>query len=510
MAKPILIPEPTRGVRPDLDPENVDDDALVSAENMIYRNGDFKVRPGLTTLADLINQRPLSYFQYQDESEATHVVMGTDQGWWLLGSSTWADITDPLDPLTGASTDFPIFRTFPKSGTNYLLGANGKDSPKKYSGSGTYAAMGGSPPNARCMAVLYNRCVLANLTSGANAHPGAIDVSNDKDFDAGWGAVEVTIVGSGKPIRTVVEMSDFQAAIFQSDDKEGEIHQLVAQAGSTPFRVEFVKSGTSCPASQMLTAKLSDGSVLMVGRDGLVSIFDGASVNALPYWIQRQIITSCNPEKFSLGWCAYDSDRRETWIIYPLTGSNEPNGGVLLNMVTMQVYPIRFDTLLMTAGAKIKTSLGMTIGDLNVPLSQLTQTIGELGSSSAVRRMAMGASTGQTYQDLGFTDNGSAIPFSWETPVRGSIGRFATVGKIRHRFKPALATQNVSVQLGKRNEAGDVSYGTAKTIDISSTRRKITGHRVSAEYFGLKFSGNASQEVSYQGSAIEATPRGKR
>ncbi len=505
MPEPIEIPEPKKGVRPDLDPEDIEDSALFRAENMIFRDGDFKTRPGFATFANDINERPLAYIQYSNVDGATKVVMGTDKGWWLLSSNTWTSITGTA--LTGSETDFVVFRTFVKGVVTYLLGTNGKDTAKKWDGSaGAYSAIGGSPPKARCMAVLFNRCVLGNLTSGDTIHPAAIDVSNDKDMDTGWGTQLVAIVGTDSPIVTIRELSDQTAAILKSD----EIHLLIAQSGTTPFRPQFVKSGISGPASEKMAARLTEGSVVMVGKDGLASIFDGAAVQELPYSIQKQIVSTCNPEKMDRGWCTYDSDRRELWIMFPLQGSVDPNGGVMVNMGTLQVYPIRFAALKMTAGRKIKTATGVSIGDLTVPIGSLTQTLGDLGSNSAVRRLVFGDIGGQSFQDTATKDNAVSIPFSWETPVRGKAEHFGTIERIRHRFKPSAMSQTVSVQVGKRNEAGDIAYGTAKSLNAGSTRRKVTGHRVTAEYFALRFSGDAHEDVNYMGSTAYLVPRGRR
>jgi hypothetical protein len=503
---PIAIKAPTAGVRRDLDPEDISDSEMAAAENVFYRDGNFAVRPGFTTFANDINQRPTAYIQYLFNDGTVKIVQGTTVGWRVLAGSTWTDISGTA--LTGSATDQQVFRTFSKAAATYLLGTNGADSPKQWNGvAATYSAMGGSPPRARAMCVVFDRIVLGNLLSGGTISPLAIDVSANKDFDAGWGTELVALLADTEGhIIAMQEMGTLQAAILKSDA----VLNLIAQAGTTPFRIQWVKAGISGPASHNLSWKMPDGSCGWVGKDGLVSLYDGASVHEAPYRIQKQIVSTANLEGFGRGWSAFDSDRRELWIVYPLIGSNEPNGGVMVNMTTMQVYPFRFSTLVPTAGAKLKSTSGLTIGDLSSSIGSFSLTIGELGSASSVRRFVLGESGGQSFEDSGLTDNGSAIPFYWESAVRGQMERFTSVQRIRHRFTPTDAAQTVSLQLGKRNQSGSVTYGAAKTINLFSNGPKATGHRTSAEYFSLRFSGSASQAIEYSGSALYGRKRGKR
>jgi hypothetical protein len=502
----IPIPAPNMGVRPDLDPENLDDAALADAENVINRDGNLVVRPGFSTLGNNFSQRPMGYISVDHSDGTKRFIQATTAGWRNLAGGTWTDITGGA--LTGTPTDQQVFRTFPKAGATWTLGLNGANTMKKWDGvTATYADVAGTPPRARCMAVVFDRVVLGNLLSGGTISPVAIDVSADKDFDSGWGTQLVALLAETEgPINSMVEMGSLNAAILKTDAA----YLLIAQGGIVPFRIQFVKAGISGPAAPLLASKLSDGSAAMLGLDALLSVFDGSTVTPMPYAIQKQIDNTYNQARINRGWMTYDSTRRELWIFYPLKGSDDPNGGVMVNMVTTQVYPFRFSTFKASAGGKFAAFTGITIGELTMPIGQITQSIGDLGSNNAARRLVIGDTGGQSYQDIGTTDGGAAIPFLWETPVRGQAERFMTIKRIRHRFKPSKASQTVTVKVGKRNEGGDIAYESGKSIDLVSTGRKATGHRNSAEFFSLRFEGNATQEVIYQGSAAYAVGRGRR
>lgn len=508
--EPTPIAAPKLGVRPDLDPEEVDDSSLADAENMIQRDGDFRVRPGFAQFGASVNQRPLGYIDYEHFDGATKVVKGTNLGWWNLVSGAWVNITDPLNPLTGIASNPVIFRTFSKSGATWLLGTNGQDVAKKWDGTtATYFNVGGSPPIARCIAVCANRVILGNLLSGPTISPVAIDVSNFNDFDSGWGTQLVALLAdTDGPIVSMLEMGTLNVAVLKSDA----IFMLIAQTtGTAPFRIQWMRNlKPSGPAATRLATTLSDGSIAMIGKDGLLSIFDGASVTPFPYAIQKQIISTCNPAQLVRGHCAYDSDRRELWIFYPLTGSTDPNGGVMVNMVTQQVYPFRFPTFLATAAAKMNVATPITIGEINVPIGSITSTIGDFALGNGARRMIIGEIGGQSYQDTGASDDGTAIPFFWESPVRGNIEHLSTITHIRHRFKPTPMSQDVSVRLGARNEGGDINYGDPQSFDIAGNAvKKITPFRSTAEYFSLRYEGDATQPITFQGAAIYAKQRGR-
>ena len=506
--EPIPLPPPLGGVRPDLDPENVSDDELIAAENVIRRDGDFRVRPGFVTLANDINDRPMAYLNYSHADGTIRIVQVTDNGWYQLVSNVWDDITGT--PLTADADDQVILRTFSKAGETWLLGTNGADPLYVWDGdTGTYVAAGGSPPRARCMMVVFDRVILGNLLSGGTISPVAFDVSENRDFDSGWGTVLVALLADTEgPIMSMQEMGTLQGAILKSDA----VCMLIAQGGSDPFRVQWVKSGISGPAAPRLSEKQFDGSIVMVGIEGMISVFDGANVISLPYAIQKHIARTANLEKLYRGWMYYDRDRREMWVIYPLVGSDEPNGGVLLNMGTLACYPIRFGGgKAMTAGGRIITTSGLTIGDLTGPISSLSGlTIGQLATTSVLRKMVMGEVGGQTYEENGYTDGASTIPFFWQPPVRGTAETFTTVKRIRHRFKSSVGSQVVNVRVGKRNEGGTVTYGAAHPIQLSSPLRKVTGHRVTGEYLALQFDGDGSAHVNYQGSTAYLSRRGKR
>jgi hypothetical protein len=159
-----------------------------------------------------VSQRPLGLMQYNRTGETNCIVLGTAGGWfrWDAGTTAWVSITGTA--LTGASTNFVNFRVMNVGGTNYLIGVNGKDAPQKWDGtSGTYAAVGGSPPTtAKSIAVCSNRCVM--LDGNTLYH------SDYNAFETGWPTVLVKALidtpGDGVGL---LEMGNTQYVAYKKD-----------------------------------------------------------------------------------------------------------------------------------------------------------------------------------------------------------------------------------------------------------------------------------------------------
>ena len=132
MLNPIPISAPRMGVRPDLDPEQLDDTAMADAENVINRDGAFQVRPGFSTLGNNFTQRPMGYISVDHSDGTKRFIQATTLGWRNLAGATWTDITGTA--LTGGVTDQQVFRTFPKAGATWTLGLNGANTMKKWDG----------------------------------------------------------------------------------------------------------------------------------------------------------------------------------------------------------------------------------------------------------------------------------------------------------------------------------------------------------------------------------------
>ena len=505
----IEIGVPHKGVRRDLRQRDVPRNALWEADNFVIRNGIFRVRPGATVFGNDLNERPLGYVQYEHNDGTIRTVQGTDKGWhkYNVGTGNWDDISGTA--LTGGDVNQVVFRVFQKAGATFLLSVNAKDSPKKWDGdAATYSAMGGSPPTAKCMAINSDRILLANLTSGGTQSGSAIDVSANKDFDSGWGSVLVLILADTPgDIVSMMEMGNLVTAILKSDA----IYLASAQGGAVPFRFDLKEASNDMgPVSPLAVIPGPGGTVIYLARDLTVKIFDGVRARSISKHIDDHLKKTVDRNRFNRAFLIWDSERQEIWVIYPQTGSNDPNVGVIINIKTFAMWPISWTSLLPSAGISMFIETGTTIGDLQGTIGQQTGTIGDYASQ--VRRTVLGDKGGISHEDIGSDDAGTAIPIHAETGLDnlGDARRFKTLKDVFHLLSQTPSTQNITVKIGTSSNGQGRTLSAGKTVDLSDTPPFVTEHRITAQEFSVRYEGSATQPITGDGMSISGQMRGVR
>lgn len=513
MRTPVQIPPHNLGVVPITDPEATPLGALIAAENWIWQDGELRVRPGVMALGSSVAQRPTTYIQYKHSDGNTRIVKATVAGWWKYVSGAWTDISGTA--LTGGPADLTVFRVFQKAGATHLLGTNGADVMKKWDGSvATYSNVGGTPPRARAMMVLFDRVIVGNLLSGGTVSPLAVDVSAFQDFDSGWGTVFVGLVGIETPgnIVAMLEAGSLVGAIYKDDA----VVLAIAQSGaSSPFRFETKVTNVPGPASAACVIAPSDGLHLIFGNNCSIMRFDTVSYQPLGgvegRKFQAHIEKTANISTLGRSFAMYDSLKNNAWFFYAEKGNIDPQIGIVINLNNFSMWPFRLPWAVSAAGF-VNSSTGLTIGDLTIPIGSISQTIGELATANSVTRGLIGRITGQTYEHTGETDDGAAIPFFQQMPryPLGSGIRYKTVKGIEHRFDKTTSPQSVSVQVGVSNSGESETLSAAKTIDIGSKGPYYTGHRVDGKFVSMRISGNATKPITYRGSFADVAERGER
>jgi hypothetical protein len=508
------IPMPDGGVRVDVLPENVPPDAFAAAENFLVRLGALRVRNGNTAYAGSVSARPTGYVWYPHNDGATRVVKATVSKWWKFSSSAWVDITGTA--LTGGPSDQQVFRVFDKAGVKYLLGTNGADSPKKWDGtSGTYANIAGTPPKARCMMIINDHVMLGNLKSSvgtAVAGGSSYDFSANIDFDSGWGATLSGILADTPgEIVSMLEMGSLRGAIYKTDA----VHLAIASGGLYPVTIELKQAGIEGPVAPNAVARLSDGLHVFLAQDGSLQQFDGQTIEPLggivaSRPIQRYIANSMDFSARERAFLVWDSFRKELLVVYPENGSTEPNRCALISFPSLALYPMRWDTLRMTAGAALRIASGPTIDELSGTIDQQTKTYGQFDTEN--RRLLLGDVGGQSYQDTGTTDNGAAINAfaEWGLADFGDQATFKTMCETDHIFDTAGGPQLVGVRVGGSDYGELRSMGAAQTVDVGAAGPYRIGHRQTNRQLSMRLEVAATQAVIWHGASAAIAIRGRR
>jgi hypothetical protein len=503
------IPLPAGGVRKDLLPDHLPPDALVAAENWIFRDGALRVRNGLAALASSVSQRPMAYVSYLHNDGVVRIVQATIGKWFQLTGGAWTDITGTA--LTGASTDQQVFRVFDKAGIKYLLGTNGANTMKKWDGtSATYTDVGGTPPQARCMMIINDRILLGNLLSSvgaAVAGGSSYDISANIDFDSGWGATLSGILADTPgEISAMMEMGALRGAIYKTDA----IYMVTAAGGLNPITIELRQAGVEGPVAPLALARLSDGLHVYLAQDGSLMQFDGISPDTLGYPIQKFIVGSADFSSLKRSFLMWDSERKELHVVYPENGSTEPNLDLIVSFPSLAIWPQRWASLRMTAGARVKTSAGTTIGEMSGSIGDQTKTLAEYTAEN--RKLLFGDVGGQSYQEAGSDDAGSPIAAFCESGLSdlGAPQNFKTLSEVDHLFDTAQASQTVTVKIGTSDYGEERVLDAGQAIDIAAAGPRVTGHRRTARRHSLRLEASGTQPIVWHGANASLALRGLR
>jgi hypothetical protein len=440
--------------------------------------------------------------------------MGTDDGWWNFnfGTSTWTDITDAVDPLTGSRSNQQVFKVFPMSGTSYLIGCNGVDTPKKWDGAAAnYSALAGSPPISRCMAIAFNRVIMGNLQSGLTVSPYAVDVSGFNNAETGWGGINISLLADTPgEIVAICEMGNLMVAILKSDA----IYAGLASPSLYPFTYELKAKDIKGPVSSLAAVTLSDGLIWWLGEDGSISQFDTSSITLVSRAAQVQIQRTCAPDMMAHAFGFFDSYRQEVWFVYPALGGEEPMRAVIIGRNTFSVWPQKWATRQIAAGGRFNINIGMTFDELaaaGTTFDEMTRTFDELDTETS--RLVFGDVGGQVYQEGGSDDASDAVELEFETGYQAlSVDprRYIELHTIEHQFEPTVNAQNVLVEVGVSDDGREPTFGAGQTLDISEAGPYLTEYRKEGKRLAMKLSASATETVTYRGSIATGHAKGIR
>ncbi len=491
---------PLLGVQADRHPTKVDPEGLVEAENCLYRDGNFASRPGLIAFGASVGVRSLGFMQYDDPSEIRRVVQGTTLGWlrWDKATLAWVSITDPTNGLTGSATSQVIFRVFQQAGINYVLGVNATNRAKSWDSNiaHNYADIAGETRVPRCIGVAADHVLLGGFTDG----PQEIEASNNTDFTTGYStATHLKRFGETPgDVVGIVEFGDFDAVVYKTDA----IYLATPLSGETPFAYAPKFLGLPGPVSPAAIVKLPSGGHAALCEDGSVRVFTGSDFESVGPHIQRFVADNWLYTDRAQSWGYYDELRRELWFIYPHKATGALTHGICLSVPSWALYPVRWATMIMTAGGHFATASEVTIGEIALPLGQVAQSIGSFGQDRRVT--LLGSSLGQVCEPAGNDDLGAAIPGLFEYGLMGieNMTSWKTAVCGDHGFARTPANQVVSVFVGAV-VAGELrTMSPAATINLVGAGPLRTDHRTTGRMLTLRYEWSGLQPVVFLGSSV--------
>jgi hypothetical protein len=514
---PVVLPE--LGVHAEIHQNELPPNALRSAENWIMRDGRMRVRRGLAKLGQNTGDRPNGFVGYIDGAGNPILLMGTDDSVWVFADSTqaWVDLSATFTATTAHHTIFRVFQLGSAGGvttTSYIQ--NGIDPPKKWAtGNASVSTMGAPVPVAKAMMILADRMLVGNIVGdGGGSYTGALGpqvvaVSDSQNPEAGYDGTDLVAQLADTPggIVAMQEIGNLQGVIYKTDA----IYLATASQSNVPFTFQLKRAGISGPVSPRAVVTASDGLQYYLSRDANVMMFDGIDPKPLGRHIQRLLLDTWDVNLFHKAHGVYDDENRELVFYYVGIGSSEPNRAIKIRLDGASVWPIRWDTLRITAAIKALLPGGTTIGSLSATqISALALTLQEydaLGTSFLFADVG-----GQAYDETGNLDDAAPIPHFFETGSSdlGFPTQFKSMRFIDHLFTPTPASESVAVTLQRANYGEDISDDAARPLDISVGGPFKTFHRFPGRRYAIKMSGSATQEVEWQGSTATFTMQGTR
>jgi len=426
---------------------------------------------------------------YKDFSETQQVLIGTISGFQQYTGAGWVDVTGTT--LTGNADQQVRFTVFPFSNSTRLIAVNDKDVPQSWLGTGTFAALGGNPPVAKCAAVAFQRVVLGNVTVGGTRRSSALWISGFQD-PTDWSAVrEVNLTDTKDSIVEVRALNAQSFAIY----KENSQWVGLGAGGIFPFIFELrdQQAGPVSPASVVQAEKQQ----YYVGLDGDIYQFDGNACQPIGGTVKRLIQSGIDWTNARRTHGFYDQLNREIWWFWPSGDEAGVTGGVVYRLPYGDV-PGAFSPL-MRYGREISASFNWldlsrtTWDELTGTWDSISTPYPTWDSFQRVGRPGdlIGDNTGQVYRfGTAAGDAGATFDAEFDFPFRpvAGPGELILVDTVESYFKQASSFYNVSIILLTNNTMATVGTPElTQVVDISQDiKHRVTFYNVLSRFISLR------------------------
>ena len=283
-------------------------------QNVEARDGRILGRGGIKKFKAITTVSPstpiLGLMAFMAPSGATDVLRMTPTQVHKLntGTNVWDDVTGTA--LAGNSSTRPQWTNH----KSVLCFTNeGSNRPRKYTGSGNTADLGGTPPFSKAMTDYTGFLMLGNIsTDGATFFPRRIVYS--EDFDVDWTTCEgneINLEETNGEIRAMKPLG-LILPVYKSDAVIG-LRQVGGLVRFTQEKMRFDK-GIEAPLSLAEIAELGH---IFLGTDLELYLNQGSSFKALPPNVQKKLQETMDPAKAGQAVGQINPDRETYELFYP-------------------------------------------------------------------------------------------------------------------------------------------------------------------------------------------------
>ena len=514
----LKLPPATRGLRTDLPSLEIPEGYLEFGENVLCRDGVLLARPGFSPVVATApsSSRVMGMLYYGDHTQTNRLVIGTRLGLHLYTGTTWSDITGTA--LTGGVDNQVRFTVFPLANATRLLAVNDKDAPQVYTGSGSFGALGGSPPIARCVTTAFQRVVLGNVTVGGTRRGSELWISGFQDTTIWSSSTVANLTDTGD---TIVEVRALNAQAFGIYKDRSQ--WLGIGAGNLfPFVFELrdQQPGPVSPASVVQ----AEGVHYYMGQDGGIYRFDGNRCMQIGDAIRRTVQSRMRWADMGRAHGFFDSLNREVWWFYPSTEFSDAFSGVVYRLASLEgdmpaALSAQTFALSLSASTSWNSMASTTWDALTGTWDTLDSIAPTWDSFLSVGRPGgvLGQIDGQVHS-LGTAsgDDGSAFAATWDTPFRtyAGEGENIRVDAVESLFARLVASRTLEIVLLKSDTVGDSGTAVpAQSFDLgtgSSTKLRATYQDQQARYIRVRHRiPQAQGGEEYRGSILYLYRRGE-
>lgn len=443
------------------------------AKNVIPAAQSYLQFEGLSAFSDAMNAYARGAITVRDVDGNVYSYAGTGTKLYEL-AATVGDVSRLVggDYTTDAIDGWEFVQW-----DNQVIGTNYADAVQNITiGGANFAALSGSPPRARHIAVVKDFVVLGNLNDG-NALPNRLHWSAFDD-ETGWTAGTnqsdfQDLKGSGGWIKRV--FGGEYGTIFQ----EFAIWRMTFVGGDAIFAFDKVEPERGLIASK--AAAQFGRMIFYLGQDGFYMLADG--VESIPIGhekVNRYFFADIDNSNLHRICSAVDPTRNIVLWAYPGAGNSggTPNKILIYNWVVKKWSFVELDVEFIFSSA----TFGFTLEDLDAfgTLETLPYSLDSRAWTGG--NVLMGGF--DTSHQLSYF-NGSALTAVLETKELGTTGR-NQVTMVRPIVHGNSAT--TTVQVGHRNTLNSsFSYSTTVTLNttgIANVRKNARYHRIRCNIAG--------------------------
>jgi len=436
--------------------EYIADQNTPNCQNMSVDRDVLKKRYGTTTVGATMSEAVMggSEFIREEVKYVVRVGLTTLQEWNDV-TTTWDDITGTA--LNGSEDDAVSMATPLLSAQRILCVTNFVDAIQKYTGTGTCAVLGGSPPKAKFI-MEYDEYLLLGYVDDGTARPMRIQWCDTADPEtwSGGNSGSRDLSEDGENITGMGRFGNY-AAIH----KTTAIYLGYKVSSSTIFKFDRKNvSGTICHNS---IQSLPTGDMAYLANDG-IRLFNGISAPLIEAPVTDDLRQGVNPEYVHRCWSVIVEELDEYWLAVPI-GSEEYGN-------TIYKYNYRSKTCHkdtrsnITSAWKYSQVSQPTWDDMTGTWEEATVRWDDKSLSSLFKLIIIGDSSGLTYKgdNTVIDDNSVLVDAYWESKDFQSeeLGRLC---------------QWVGMDLWAKGNAVDVEY----SIDKGQTWSAISNGTVTLD-----------------------------